>query len=105
MGDVGSPLGFYILKRDELNQLYVCETARGTGVAAKLLSDAEARMFNDDVEKAWLACAIGNDRAARFYERYGWCRAGSVVIDVATPVGVMPLEVWRYEKSKPGADT
>ena len=28
------------------------------------------------VEVAWLACAIGNDRAARFYEKSGWRRAG-----------------------------
>jgi len=41
---------------------------------------------------------VGNDRAARFYEKQGWHRAGSVVIDVELPAGVWPLEVWRYEK-------
>jgi GNAT superfamily N-acetyltransferase len=97
-GDVGAPLGFYVLKGQELDQLYVCETARGTGVAATLLSDAEMRLSRNGVELAWLACAPGNDRAARFYEKHGWRRAATVSIDVETPAGRMPLDVWRYEK-------
>ena len=100
IGDVGAPLGFYILRADELNQFYVAERARGRGVAATLIQDAEQRLATT-VNPAWLACAIGNDRAARFYEKQGWRRAGNVIIDVQLPAGVRPLEVWRYEKRLP----
>ena len=96
-GPIPTPVGFCILKGDELYQLYVSAEARGSGVAAALLADAEARLVERGVELAWLACAIGNERAARFYEKCGWRRAGTVAYqpDTAYPV---PLEVWRYEK-------
>jgi ribosomal protein S18 acetylase RimI-like enzyme len=98
MGPVGAPLGFCMLKGDELYQLYVSPEARGTGVAKVLAAEAEDRLCKNGVKTAWLACAIGNDRAARFYEKCGWRRAGAVVIEVETSEGPFPLEVWRYEK-------
>ena len=76
VGSPGSPVGFYILKHDELYQLFVAAEARGTGVAAALVADAEARLARNGFRTAWLACAIGNDRAARFYEKAGWRRVG-----------------------------
>jgi GNAT superfamily N-acetyltransferase len=96
IGPVGSAVGFFMLKDDELYQFYVAAAARGSGVAATLIADAEARLADRGVATAWLACAIGNDRAARFYEKSGWRRAGTVVstLDVA-----FPLAVWRYEKT------
>jgi ribosomal protein S18 acetylase RimI-like enzyme len=97
-GPPGSPVGFCMLKDDELYQLYVSAGARGSGVAAALIDDAEARLAERGVETAWLACAIGNDRAARFYEKRGWHRAGTVLSQLDTPEGNFPLEVWRYEK-------
>jgi ribosomal protein S18 acetylase RimI-like enzyme len=99
VGPVGAPLGFCMLKGDELYQLYVRPEARGTGVAKVLATEAEDRLSKNGVKTAWLACAIGNDRAARFYEKCGWRRVGAVVIDVETSEGPFPLEVWRYEKS------
>lgn len=98
VGPVGQPLGMCMVKDDELYQLYVSANARGTGVAAALLSDAEARLRAKGVETAWLACAIGNERAAKFYEKNGWRRIGHRVIQLDTPDGLFPLEVWRYEK-------
>ncbi len=98
-GPAGAPLGFCITKDDELYQLYVLAEARGKGVAAALIADAECRFAEAGVETAWLACAIGNDRAARFYEKSGWCRTGNIVSKLTTDEGVFPLEVWRYEKS------
>src|SRR5262249_53594210 len=68
-GPPGVPIGFYVLKGDELSQLFVSAEAHGSGVAAALIADAEARLAEHGVETAWLACAIGNDRAARFYEK------------------------------------
>jgi ribosomal protein S18 acetylase RimI-like enzyme len=40
-------------------------------VAAALIADAEAMLAEHGVEMAWLACAVGNNRAARFYEKSG----------------------------------
>lgn len=97
VGPSAAPVGFCILKGDELYQLYVSAEARGSGVAAALVADAEARLAEDGVEVAWLACALGNDRAARFYEKCGWRRAGTVAYQPDAADGA-PLEVWRYEK-------
>jgi ribosomal protein S18 acetylase RimI-like enzyme len=97
-GPSGQPLGFCIIKDDELYQLYVSAGARGSGVAAALLADAEAHLTARGVETAWLACAIGNERAARFYEKNGWRRVRSMTSQLETPAGLFPLEVWRYEK-------
>ena len=97
-GPLGAPVGFSMLKGGELYQLFVSARARGSGVAAALIADAEARLLARGVETAWLTCAIGNDRAARFYEKCGWHRSGTVIDELATPEGTMRLEVWRYEK-------
>ena len=98
-GPPGAPVGFCIIKGDELYQLFVSAESRGAGVAAALIADAEARLSASGVETAWLACAIGNERAARFYEKSGWHRAGTMVNQAETSNGEFSLEVWRYEKS------
>lgn len=98
VGEINEPLGFCITKEDELYQLFVSAQARGTGVAAQLVADSEKRLAENGVKTAWLACAIGNDRAARFYEKSGWRRVGTIVSQLETPEGIFPLEVWRYEK-------
>jgi GNAT superfamily N-acetyltransferase len=94
----GRPLGFAMFKDDELYQFYVSAEARGTGIAALLMRDAESTMCSRGVKNAWLACAIGNERAARFYAKQGWQLIGNKVIEVTIPGGLFPLEVWRYEK-------
>jgi GNAT superfamily N-acetyltransferase len=99
VGPSGDPVGLCIVKGDELYQLFVSARSRGSGVAAALLADAEARLSERGVAMAWLACAIGNERAARFYEKCGWHRAGTMVNRLDTSNGTFLLEVWRYEKS------
>jgi len=63
-----------------------------------LIADAEGRLRENGVETAWLACAIGNMRAARFYEKCGWQRLGTMMNPLETTEGIFSLEVWRYEK-------
>lgn len=98
-GPQGQPLGFCLTKADELYQLYVSKEARGSGLAGVLLADAEARLSSRGISTAWLACAIGNTRAEKFYEKQGWQRVGSMTNLLPTPDGIFPLEVWRYEKA------
>jgi ribosomal protein S18 acetylase RimI-like enzyme len=99
IGPPGVPMGFCVTRGSELHQLYVSSEARGSGLAAALIRDAEARLVENGVTKAWLACAIGNERAARFYAKHGWMRTGTVVEHLEAGSGTFPLEVWRYEKS------
>lgn len=98
IGEPGAPLGFCAIRHDELDQLFVAPAGRGRGVAAALVADAERRLAADGVATAWLACAIGNHRAARFYEKCGWHLAATVVQRLDTIEGPFDLEVWRYEK-------
>ncbi|MBB4427473.1 GNAT superfamily N-acetyltransferase [Bradyrhizobium sp. CIR48] len=98
VGPSGTPLGLCALKGDELYQLFVSPTAHGTGVAAALIADAEARLAARGVELAWLACAVGNMRAARFYEKSGWRNAGTFVMMSETSKGPFPVDQWRFEK-------
>jgi ribosomal protein S18 acetylase RimI-like enzyme len=94
IGPIGAPLGFCVVDKDELYQLFVAAAARGTGAAAALLADGEARLAAAGVTTAWLSCAVGNLRAARFYEKHGWVRSETFV----SPLGVVDLDCWRYEK-------
>ena len=98
-GEPDAPSGFAMLAPDELYQLYVDPGARGSGVAARLIADAESQLARRGTRTAWLACAIGNDRAAHFYEKHGGQRVGTMVSRLPTPDGEFPLEVWRYEKA------
>ena len=97
VGKPGEPLGFSITQEAELNQLYVSAEARGKGVAQALIKEFEERLAAD-YDTVWLACAIGNDRAARFYEKSGWHMARIVVHKLQLKDGPFDLDVWRYEK-------
>lgn len=98
LGPVGAPLGFHLVKDDELNQLYVDEEYRGAGIATMLVVDAEARLLEAGITTPWLACPIGNARAARFCQKVGWTLARPQTIPTEIPAGWYPLKVWRYEK-------
>jgi len=94
-----TPAGLAMLKGDELYQFYVAAAARGKGAAAQLMDDAVTRLRARGVAVAWLACAIGNDRAARFYEKSGWHRVGMMTNELTIDNSPYPLRVWRYERA------
>lgn len=94
----GAPDGFFMLKGDELYQFYVARPARGSGLAASLMTAAEAQLARRGVATAWLHCAAGNNRAARFYEKAGWRNARTEPSRLETALGVFEIEVWRFEK-------
>lgn len=98
VGPPGRPLGFCMTNDDELDQLFVAPDGRGKGFAGALEADAVSMMWSRGTRTAWLSCAIGNDRAARFYEKTGWRLTGTVVRQLQTQEGIFPLKVWRYEK-------
>jgi GNAT superfamily N-acetyltransferase len=97
-GAPGAAAGFYVLKDDELCHLFVSPPARGSGLAATMVADAEARLAARGIETAWLVCMTGNHRAARFYEKCGWRLTGTVSYAAETSAGPFPLDHWRYEK-------
>jgi ribosomal protein S18 acetylase RimI-like enzyme len=96
-GRSGAPRGFSIIKDDEIYQLYVSASFRGSGTAAALIADAETRVAERGFQTAWLACAVGNNRAARFHEKQGWRRVGTIPYHAETSTGTFLLDVWRYE--------
>lgn len=98
IGPVGAPFGFHILKDEELHQLYVAEESRGAGVATVLMIDAENRLLEAGVTTPWLACAVGNTRAARFWQKAGWTLTRPQTVPSEIPAGWFPLKAWRYEK-------
>ena len=94
----GRSTGFCTLRGDELFQLFVCQSDRGSGTATALLSDGENRLAAAGVETAWLACVVGNTRAERFYLRAGWRQTGKINYPARTAAGDIPVEAWRLEK-------
>lgn len=98
-GPVGAPLGLCIVDGSELYQLFVDERARGTGVAGRLLADAEARMREAGVTRAMLRCAVGNERAAAFYRAKGWTldRTEETLFGREAGEGV-PVRTWVFGK-------
>ncbi|MAQ84365.1 MAG: GNAT family N-acetyltransferase [Maritimibacter sp.] len=99
-GPVGRPLGLCIVDEDQLYQLFVAAEARGTGLAGLLLRDAETRMAEDGVRRAWLKCAVGNARAAAFYRRNGWELERTAETRFGQEVGDgIPVETWVFAKT------
>ena len=60
----------------ELEALYVLREAQGTGLSRALMETALAWLERDGPRRLWLAVWSGNLQAQRFYERYGFEKAG-----------------------------
>jgi putative acetyltransferase len=93
----GRVVGFVVVKHDEVEQMYVDRTARGTGVAAMLLRKGEAEIRSAGHRRAWLAVVAGNQRARSFYARLGWQDSGPIAYQAETPDGPMAVPSHRYE--------
>lgn len=94
----GGVVGFVTVHDDEVEQVFVSATHRGSGLAAHLLSDGEDRVAAAGHAAAWLAVVAGNGRARRFYERQGWSDAGPLDYQAETATGPVPVPVRRYVK-------
>ncbi|WP_350349046.1 GNAT family N-acetyltransferase [Agromyces sp. G08B096] len=89
-------VGFTVCSGDEIEQVYLAEEARGSGIAGLMLADAVRVVRAAGHAEPWLAVASGNARARRFYERQGWRDAGPFAYDAQTEHGTVPVSCHRY---------
>lgn len=95
----GVVAGFVTVVDDEVEQVFVAAGHRGTGVAGRLLAEAEAQVRANGHRRAWLAVVAGNARALAFYEREGWHDEGSFDYSADGPAGPIAVPCRRYVKS------
>jgi|SRR5262245_17865922 len=94
----GAIAGFVLVVDDEVEQVYVCASYRGTGVAGVLIDEAERQIRANGYGKGWLAVVAGNARARGFYERAGWMDEGPFDYLAAAPDGPIAVPCHRYTK-------
>ena len=82
----GRVAGFGAAIGNQVDQLYVARSSRGTGLAADLLGALEDMLRRDGVQQAEIECATGNVPALVFYKKHGWQH-----------VGVMERALWMPE--------
>ena len=88
---------------DEVEQVYVDDSHRGSGVAGLLLTEAERQVAAGGHSRAWLAVVNGNARARRFYEREGWTDDGAFEHDAPIDDGTIAVHCHRMVKAvRPG---
>lgn len=92
-------VGFVTVAADEIEEVYVERSARGSGVASYLLRHGETLVQENGFPVAWLAVATGNDRARRFYQREGWHDTGDYDYHAFCGQGPLSITVRRYERS------
>ena len=90
--------GFVMVVDDEVEQVFVGRDARGSGLAAALLDEAERRVAASGRTSAWLAVVAGNARARRFYERQGWTDEGDLPYEVSAGGQTWVSPCRRYVK-------
>lgn len=94
--------GFVSVKDAEIVKLYVGRSARGQGVAHRLLSFAERTLSESGVREAELFCTAGNSRAENFYRREGWTLSGTFDDFLWVPEGVtvrFAVRTHRFQKN------
>lgn len=98
VSDSGELLGFVMVDGDEVEQVFVGRSARGTDLAGLLLVEAERLVAADGHEEAWLAVVVGNGRARRFYEKHGWRDEGDLPYEVTAGGETFVSPCRRYVK-------
>lgn len=99
IAEYGAISGFHLIDPPWLDLLFVASAARGTGVAATLLDDAETNLRDAGVTLGQIECLAKNTRALHFYEKHGWTVAGTLRVEVQTPQGLVSLPSVKLEKS------
>jgi len=94
----GEVAAFVMVVGDEVDQVYVDEGHRGSGVAALMLTEAERLVAAGGHSRAWLAVATGNARARRFYERQGWTDDGAFQHPAPVDGGSIAVDCHRFVK-------
>lgn len=89
-------IGFVTVERDQVDQLYLDRSARGSGVGAALLDAAEHLVLANGHARAWLAVATGNESARRFYARQGWIDEGLVSHPAPVPGASVAVSCHRF---------
>lgn len=92
----GAVVGFVMIDGDQVDQLYLDRSARGAGIGAALLSEAERVVIASEYACAWLAVATRNASARGFYEREGWIDEGPFVHEAPVPGGVVAVDCHRF---------
>lgn len=93
--DFDLPAGQPALRATELHQLYLAETAKGTGIADALMrwTIAEARASGNAI--LYLSVFTENPRAQAFYRRYGFVDVGRNPFRVGNHVD--EDRIWRLD--------
>ena len=94
----GLVVGFIMVVRDEVEQVYVAAEHRGRGVAQSLLTEAEQQVAANGFAEAWLAVVASNERARAFYARAGWIDRGPFDYQAAAEGGPISVPAHRYTK-------
>lgn len=94
----GRVAGFVMVVGDEVEQVYVSASHRGSGVATVLLQEAERLVAAGGHREAWLAVVPGNARARRFYARHGWTDEGLFEHAAPSDQGAVHVPAHRYVK-------
>jgi len=94
----GEVAGFVMVVGDEVQQVYVGPSHRGTGVAGVLMTEAERLVAAGGHTSAWLAVVAGNARARAFYEKTGWRDEGAFDYPAVVDRGTIAVPCRRYAK-------
>jgi GNAT superfamily N-acetyltransferase len=95
----GAILGFAIWNRHWLQSLFLAPVARGTGLASRLLAEAERHIAARGHKRVALVCIVGNDRAHAFYERHGYRVVRYRNAPMKTTRGDVIARGWVMQKS------
>jgi GNAT superfamily N-acetyltransferase len=100
----GSAPGFVIWDRYWVRSLFLAPTARGGGLGARLLAEAEHHIAARGHKRVALICIVGNHRARTFYERHGYRVARLHSSLVKTSSGEVVVKGWLMQKHLPAAN-